>query len=263
MPPISSIRVGRSYYPSKQFASAAAEIDPREWSGTIGAGEMLVFGAGGIGGEWVEATNPYGGTQKIPSGYTARNVVITNITDVFADQFEYFAKSAHDVDEGPYRAIVTARGPVYSQGEFDQFVIHNPTATGILTSVQWDHAGTPVSTNAGHPGHGHASMQVGEFLMAGGSTTICPAWKRARRVTAIRLYSKSGIPVAGATLTLKVDNVTIGSATTLSGIATEVIVNVDIPDTDLTNSSVLQAVISSAAQPSGTDLIVELEYEFI
>lgn len=262
MPPTSTIRLGRSYYPSKQFASASADIDPHEWTGDLLPGQMLVFGPGGIGGAWVEAPNTYGGTQVVPSGYTYRNVVVLNVSDPFKDNFLFFGKSAHDVYEGPSRAIVTPRGPCYSQGEYDQFVVYNYSPITITLSTQWDHAGTPSSTNAGHPGHGHVSMEVGDFLVAGGTNVLHPAWRRPRRVTAVHLYTKSGVPVAGATAVLKVDDLaalTVPVSILAPGYSTQPI----LTPIELTSSSIFQVVLTSPAQPAGTDLVVELEYEFV
>lgn len=260
MPPTSTIRLGRSYYPSKQFASASADIDPHEWSGAMASGQMLVFGAGGIGGVWVEAENPYGGTHLIPSGYTYRNVVVLNLSDPYKDDFLHFGKSAHDVALGPRRALATPRGPCYSQGEYDQFVLHNGTLINVPLSVQWDHAGTPSSTNAGHPGHGHISMDVSEFLTSSSTVVLHPAWRRPRSITALHLYTKSGVTGSG-TLSIKVGNSIVTTPTTLS-LATG-FTNLPLPTpVALGNSSVLQIVLSPVVQAPGTDLIVELEYEF-
>jgi hypothetical protein len=260
--PTSTIRFGRSYYPSKQFASASAEIDPHEWTGTIEPDQMVVFGPGGIGGTWAESTNPYeDGDQYTPSGYTYRNVVVLNVSDPFADNFLFFGKSAHDVYDGPRRAIVTPRGPCYSQGEYDQFIVYNYSATNITLSVQWDHAGTPSSTNAGHPGHGHVSMDVSDFLIAGGIHVLYPAWKRARQITAVHLYTKSGVPVAGGALGLLVNNSLVGAPITISTLAAGYSTQ-SVGPIDLTIASTLQVVLDVPAQPAGTDLIVELEYDF-
>lgn len=261
MAPTSTIRFGRSYYPSQQFASASADIDPHEWTGTIEPGQMIVFGPGGVGGDWAESANPYEeDPQYTPSGYTYRNVVVLNVSDPFADNFLFFGKSAHDVYEGPRRAIVTPRGPCYSQGEYDQFVIYNYSAVNITLSVQWDHAGTPSSTNAGHPGHGHVSLQVGDFLIPGGVTALYPAWKRARQVTTVHLYTKSGVAhAAGAALL--VNGSLVGDPITL-GTLDPGYHSVSIDPIDLTIASTLQVVLSSTSQPAGTDLIVELEYNF-
>lgn len=261
--PTSTIRFGRSYYPSKQLASASAEIDPHEWTGTLAPGQMVVFGPGGIGGAWVESLNPHGSSvQYIPSGYTYRNVVVLNVSDPFADNFLFFGKSVHNVHEGPQRVIVTPRGPCYSQGEYDQFVIYNYSQISIMLSVQWDHAGTPSSTNAGHPGHGRTSLDVSEFLVEGGTHALYPAWKRARQLTAVHLYTKSR--VANATITLRVDGTSVGNpipapAPGLPAYSTHAL---DEP-INLALASTLQVVLDSPPQATGTDLIVELEYDFV
>jgi hypothetical protein len=260
--PTSTIRFGRSYYPSKQFASASAEIDPHEWTGTIEPDQMVVFGPGGIGGTWAESTNPYeDGDQYTPSGYTYRNVVVLNVSDPFADNFLFFGKSAHDVYDGPRRAIVTPRGPCYSQGEYDQFVVYNYSDINITLSVQWDHAGTPSSTNAGHPGHGHVSMDVSDFLIAGGIHVLYPAWKRARQITAVHLYTKSGIASPTPSMAILVNGNLVGDSITVGNRAPGYY-SISIDPIDLTIASTLQIVLGGTPQPPGTDLIVELEYDF-
>jgi len=253
---ISTIRPGRAYYPSQQSASASSDSDPYEWTTTLAPGDVLLVGGGGLGGVYA------GDAVKVPTGYTARNVVIQNFSSLVDDYYIKFGKSLRDILETSAHAMVTARGPFYSQGDFDQFVIYNPTAQNILVTTQWDATGVPVSSNAGHPGHGSATLDLSSLIGAAGTKTIALTWGRNRRITKLAAYTSTGLSAAGVTASILVDGVSKASQS-LNGIVTGTLLDIPVTQTDVTRANNVQLVLSGPAQAAGRNLFVEVTYEFI
>jgi hypothetical protein len=255
---ISTIRPGRAYYPSQQSASVSSDTDPHEWTQVIAPKGVILVGGGGLGGAYV------GSTAKVPSGYTARNVVVHNFSSLVEDFYLKFSKTIEGALVGSEHALISARGPLYSQGDFDQFVIYNPTTENITVSIQWDASGVPVSTNGGHPGHGSAALDLSGFLGSVGTYEVSLPWGRARRLTGITFYTSTGFNAPAGEVDLEVNGTALFGGQVLGSLTPESPLTVSLTPTDIVKADDVKVILSNlSSQPAGRDLFVEITYEFI